>query len=70
MPNKNKKTGKKCDEMIAIASFNPGSVFIFSTISSFKASALNDDISGAVKCLISRCMEDVNKLLRNFLSLC
>ena len=34
-----KKTGKKCDEMIAIAHFNPGSVFIFSTISSSKASA-------------------------------
>ena len=39
MPKKKKKTGKKCDEMIAIAHFNPGSVFISFTISSFKASA-------------------------------
>ena len=37
---KKKKTGKKCDEMIAIAHLNPGSFFIFSTIvSSFKTSA-------------------------------
>ena len=34
-----RKKGKKCYEMIAIAHLNPGSVFIISTVSLFKASA-------------------------------
>ena len=39
-PPPQKKTGKKCDELIAIAHLNPGSVFIsFTKLSSFKASA-------------------------------